>query len=153
MGGKLAYLAACRTDASVSVSYYGVGIDKALNEAGQIKNKLVLHIAEKDQFCPPEAQAAITGALAGHPHVETYVYPGVDHAFARNGGDHFDKPAALMAHQRSMAAFKAAICALAVADPAPVVAKHRIAFCGKILRHCGLPCMCAAADFIAAADD
>lgn len=33
LGGKLAYLAACRTDASVSVSYYGVGIDKALNEA------------------------------------------------------------------------------------------------------------------------
>ncbi len=109
LGGKLAYLAACRTDASVSVSYYGVGIDKALNEAANIKNKLVLHIAEKDQFCPPEAQAAITGALAGHPHVEAYVYPGVDHAFARNGGDHFDKPAALMAHQRSMAAFKAAI--------------------------------------------
>jgi carboxymethylenebutenolidase len=32
LGGKLAYLAACRTDADVAVGYYGVGIEKALDE-------------------------------------------------------------------------------------------------------------------------
>ncbi|MBD9668001.1 dienelactone hydrolase family protein, partial [Variovorax sp. VRV01] len=37
LGGKLAYLAACRTDADVSVGYYGVGIEAALDEADQIK--------------------------------------------------------------------------------------------------------------------
>ena len=35
-----------------------------------------------------------------------YLYPGVDHAFARVGGMHFDKPAYLMAHERSIAALK-----------------------------------------------
>ena len=33
--------------------------------------------------------------------------PGSDHAFARTGGDHYDKPAALMAHSRSIALFRA----------------------------------------------
>lgn len=106
LGGKLAYLAACRTDTDVAVGYYGVGIEKALDEAKNIKGGLVLHIAEKDQFCPPEAQAAILQALSGREAIELYVYPGVDHAFARSGGDHFHKPSALMAHQRSVTALK-----------------------------------------------
>jgi carboxymethylenebutenolidase len=33
----------------------------------------------------------------------------MDHAFARNGGEHFHKPSALMAHERSIAALKGAI--------------------------------------------
>ncbi len=106
LGGKLAYLAACRTDADVCVSYYGVGIDNALAEADKIRGRLVLHIAELDKFCPPEARDKIVGTLSGKPNVEVYVYPGVDHAFARLGGDHYHKPSALMAHQRSVAAFR-----------------------------------------------
>ena len=106
LGGKLAYLAACRTDAAVSVGYYGVGIENDLAELGKLKGRLVLHIAAKDGFCPPEAQAAILAATAGKPNIEAFVYPGVDHAFARTGGDHFDKASARMAHGRSIAAFR-----------------------------------------------
>ena len=109
LGGKLAYLAACRTDADVSVGYYGVGIDAALEEAKNIRKPLLLHVAELDKFCPPEARAQVLEAFAGRPGAQMYVYPGVDHAFARTGGDHFDKPSTLMAHQRSMALFKEAI--------------------------------------------
>jgi carboxymethylenebutenolidase len=109
LGGKLAYLAACRTDADVSVGYYGVGIDAALEEARNIRKPLLLHVAELDKFCPPEARERIVQALKGHPKVALHVYPGVDHAFARAGGDHFHKPSALMAHERSIAALKAAI--------------------------------------------
>ena len=109
LGGKLAYLASCRTDTDIAISYYGVGIEKALDEAKSITRPLVLHIAEKDQFCPPDAQATILEALLGNKAVQIYVYPGVDHAFARLGGDHFHKPSALMAHQRSIAALKSAI--------------------------------------------
>jgi carboxymethylenebutenolidase len=72
-----------------------------------IRGRLVLHVAERDGFCPPEAQARIREALSGQPGVELYVYPGMDHAFARTGGEHFDKASALMAHQRSIAAFRA----------------------------------------------
>jgi carboxymethylenebutenolidase len=109
LGGKLAYLAACRTDADVAVGYYGVGIEDNLEEAANLRGRLVLHIAEQDGFCPPEARKRILEALGGKPGVELYVYPGVDHAFARTGGDHYDKPSALMAHQRSMAALQRTI--------------------------------------------
>jgi carboxymethylenebutenolidase len=109
LGGKLAYLAATRTDADVSVGYYGVGIEAALDEAAKIKRPLVLHVAELDQFCPPEARAKIVQALQGHPQVKLFVYPGVDHAFARVGGDHYHRPSALLAHERTIAALKAAM--------------------------------------------
>ena len=104
LGGKLAYLAACRCDVDVAVGYYGVGIENNLEEASRLRGRLVLHIAERDGFCPPEARERILAALGGKPGVELYVYPGLDHAFARTGGAHYDKPAAMMAHQRSMAA-------------------------------------------------
>ena len=109
LGGKLAYLAATRTDADVSVGYYGVGIDAALNEADKIKKPLVLHIAELDKFCPPEARDQILKTLSGRPNITLYVYPGQDHAFARAGGEHFHKPSALMAHERSIGALKGAM--------------------------------------------
>ncbi|KQP15137.1 dienelactone hydrolase family protein [Pseudorhodoferax sp. Leaf267] len=109
LGGKLAYLAACRTDADVAVGYYGVGIESALDEAAHIQAPLLLHIAEQDGFCPPEARAQILQALRGHPKVQAQVYPGVDHAFARVGGDHYHRSSALLAHERSIATLKAAI--------------------------------------------
>ena len=62
LGGKLAYLAATRTDADVAVAYYGVGIEKAIDEIDKVKGRLVMHVAELDKFCPPEAQAQIVAA-------------------------------------------------------------------------------------------
>jgi carboxymethylenebutenolidase len=77
LGGKLAYLAACRLpDVACAVGYYGVGIERALDEAANIRGRLVLHVAERDGFCPPEAQARIREALQGRPNIELYVYAG-----------------------------------------------------------------------------
>ncbi|MCP3712317.1 dienelactone hydrolase family protein [Paraburkholderia sp. CNPSo 3274] len=109
LGGKLAWLAACRLPVACAVSYYGVGIEKALDEASNIKGRVVLNIAALDRFCPADAQQQITAALGHNENVEVYVYPGVDHAFARKGGDHFDKPSAMMAHERAVAAFRKTI--------------------------------------------
>jgi carboxymethylenebutenolidase len=106
LGGKLAYLMATRSDADCSIGYYGVTIEIALREAAQIKKPLLLHIAEKDQFCPPEGQAKIKNALAGNTHVTIHSYPGCDHAFARIGGAHYDPDAATLANGRSEAFFK-----------------------------------------------
>ncbi|MBX4145169.1 dienelactone hydrolase family protein, partial [Ralstonia pickettii] len=87
LGGKLAYLAACRLPGvAAAVSYYGVGIEQALDEAAHLQGRLVLQIAGLDRFCPPDAQQRIADALSGRDGVEVYVYPGVDHAFARVGG-------------------------------------------------------------------
>ena len=101
LGGKLAYLMATRSDADASVGFYGVGIESALDEAKALSSPLMLHIPEKDSFCPPEAQQAIHQALDGHPTVTIHDYAGCDHAFARVGGAHYDKAAAESANQRS----------------------------------------------------
>lgn len=101
LGGRLAYMMAARSDADCNVSYYGVGIEGLLGEAGHIRAPLILHIAEKDKFVPPEAQAAILEGLKGHGQVAAHVYPGVDHAFARMGGHAWDARAATIANGRT----------------------------------------------------
>jgi len=106
LGGKLAYLMATRSDADANVGYYGVGIEKALDEAQRIAKPLLLHIAEKDEYCPPAAQAQIKAALGKNPRVTIHAYPGADHAFARSGGQHYDKAAADTANQRAADFFK-----------------------------------------------
>ena len=103
LGGKLAFLTGCRTDVDGSVCYYGVGIEKNVDEIGNIKGPMVLHFAELDKFAPPEAVARIKAAAAGRPGIEIHEYPGVDHAFARVGGDHYDEGAATLANSRSLA--------------------------------------------------
>ena len=106
LGGKLAYLMATRSDADCNVGYYGVGIDAALDETKTISKPLMLHIAEKDQFVPAEAQQKVHAALDGHPQVTLYDYKGMDHAFARVGGAHYDKAAADLANQRTAEFFR-----------------------------------------------
>src|SRR5512142_2211020 len=88
LGGLLAFLTATRTDADASVAYYGVGIENRLAEAEKLAGPLLMHIAEDDQFVPKPAQAMILAALKNHPQVTLYAYPGRDHAFAREGGEH-----------------------------------------------------------------
>jgi carboxymethylenebutenolidase len=104
LGGKLAYLSACRTDTDVAIAYYGVGIEDALDEADDIECRLVIHIAGLDQYCPPEAQQKIIKGLAKHEDIEVHVYPSADHAFARPAGDHYHAESAQLAEQRSLAA-------------------------------------------------
>ncbi len=103
LGGKLAYLAAARSGVDCAVGYYGVGIEASLNEKDKIRCPMVLHIAGEDKYVPKDAQEQIKAAFAGKPNVEIYVYEGQDHAFARTMGEHYNKPAANMAHSRSIA--------------------------------------------------
>ncbi len=103
LGGKLAYLMMTRSNVDCGVSYYGVGIQDLLGESKNIKKPYLSHIAGKDQFVPPEAQQKIQAGLKGNPHVTIHVYPDQDHAFARVGGDHYDRDAANVANDRSAA--------------------------------------------------
>lgn len=102
LGGKLAYLMATRSDADANVSFYGVGLDELLGEAGTIGHPYLSHIAEKDGFVPPEAQAKILPAFEAHPMITAHVYAGQDHAFAREGGEHYDKTSADLANRRTL---------------------------------------------------
>ena len=109
LGGSLAYAAACVTDADACSGYYPVQIEDSLELSSSIKNPLFLHVAENDGFCPPEAQAKIKEALSPNEHVTVYSYPGVDHAFARVGGDNYDDAAATTANGRTANLFKSAL--------------------------------------------
>ena len=101
LGGRLAYMMATRSDADCNISYYGVGLEGLLGEAGNIRAPLLLHVAGKDKFVPPEAQAKILEGLKGHPQVACHVYPWADHAFSRRGGHSYDARAATIADGRS----------------------------------------------------
>ncbi len=109
LGGLLTYLAAARTDCDAASSYYGVGIEKFLAEAGAIKAPTLLHIATADKFVPPEAQRAIQERFAGDPKVRVHLYEGQDHAFARKGGEHYHAPSEKLAGERTLALFRAAL--------------------------------------------
>lgn len=106
LGGQLAYLAAARTDVDAAVGYYGVNIQNRLDEAKNIKRPLMLHIAEADEYVPPEAQAKIEAGLKGNQHVTIHRYPLMNHAFARVGGAHYDKAMADHANIRSATFFR-----------------------------------------------
>ncbi len=99
LGGRMAFKAAQGTDADANVSYYGVGLEGLLGTP--LRAPVLAHIAEKDKFVPPEAQAAIQAGLAGNPMATVMVHPGVDHAFARIGGHSYDGRAATIAGGRS----------------------------------------------------
>jgi len=109
LGGLLAFLTACRTDADASVSYYGVGIENRVAEAEKLARPLLMHIAEEDQFVPKPAQQVILQALKDHPQIEIHTYPGCDHAFARPGGEHYDEAAAKLAGGRTLQFFQKAL--------------------------------------------
>lgn len=105
LGGMLAYRMAAETDVDASVSYYGVGIQDILEKSVNVKKPLLMHIAEKDQFVPPEAQIKIKEHFKDHPFVKTHSYPNADHAFARSNGMHYKEDAAKLANQHTEAFF------------------------------------------------
>ncbi len=106
LGGQLAYLTAARTNSDASVGYYGINIQNRLDEADKIKTPLMLHIAEKDEYVPPDAQAQIEARLKDNPQVTLYRYPQMNHAFARVAGPHYDKANADFANIRSATFFR-----------------------------------------------
>jgi carboxymethylenebutenolidase len=105
LGGRLAYMAACRTDISASVGYYGVMIDQMLGEAHAIANPLMLHIPTADGFVGHEAQAAMHAGLNENRHITLYDYDGLDHGFATETGARRNEEGAQLADSRTAAFF------------------------------------------------
>jgi len=109
LGGKLVVLTAARYDIACAASYYGVGIENCLDEAKNIKCPMVFHFAELDHYAPTEAVGKIQAAFAQRKDVKIHVYPGVDHAFASPERPPYNKPAAIMAHSRTLSLFRKAL--------------------------------------------
>ena len=101
MGGKIAYMAAARTDLDASVGYYGVGIDEMLGESHAIAKALLLHVPTADGFVSPEAQKKMHAGLDGNPHVTLHDYEGLDHGFAAEHGVRRNEAGATLADKRT----------------------------------------------------
>jgi carboxymethylenebutenolidase len=100
LGGKLAYLLSMQPGVDAAVSYYGVAIQGALSLIADVRCPVLLHVAENDHLCPPEAQDAIARAAGRHAdRVELMRYPGVGHAFARRGSPSYVQASADVANQ------------------------------------------------------
>jgi len=106
LGGFLAYLMTCRSDADANIGYYPVAVADHLEEASQITTPLMLHRAGQDEFVPADALEAVKTALKSHAFVTLHDYPDQGHAFARVGGKHYDPSAAQSANDRSQAFLK-----------------------------------------------
>ncbi len=117
LGGNLAWLLSVRFPGpprgqparggspDCAVGYYGVGIENTLHDASGLSCPLMLHIAGKDQYCPPEAQQQIHATLDSNSLVTIHEYPEQDHAFGRPGGAHYDARAAELANLRTLEFF------------------------------------------------
>ncbi|MDX3900561.1 MAG: dienelactone hydrolase family protein [Sphingobium sp.] len=101
MGGRLAFMAACRTDGDAFVGYYGVGIDGLLGEQNAIGKPVLLHVPTADHFVSPEAQKAMHEGLAANRHVTLHDYEGLDHGFAAEMGKRRDEEGAVLADGRT----------------------------------------------------
>jgi len=109
LGGRLAMLMATQSDADANISYYGVGLDGLLSDLDKIHAPLILHIADKDGFFPPEGRAKVVEAVKGHDHIKAFVYPDADHAFARVNGIHWQGLGATIANGRTAETLSAAL--------------------------------------------
>jgi carboxymethylenebutenolidase len=109
LGGRLAFMMAEQSDADINVSYYGVGLDGLIGDIGNVRKPLLVHIADKDEYFPPEGRAKLVAAAQGNPHIAAYTYANADHAFARVGGIHWHARSAWIANGRSAEALAAAL--------------------------------------------
>ena len=106
MGGRLAFMAACRTDGDAFVGYYGVGIDNLLHEQNAIGKPVLLHIPTADGFVPAEAQHKMHEGLKDNRHVTLVDYEGLDHGFAAETGARRQEEAAQAADRRTADFFR-----------------------------------------------
>jgi carboxymethylenebutenolidase len=108
LGGRLAFMMAEQSDADINVSYYGVGLDDLLGDLGKVTKPLVVHIADRDEYFPPEGRAQVVAAVKHNPLIACYNYD-ANHAFARVGGVHWDGRCATIANGRSAEALAKAL--------------------------------------------
>jgi len=107
LGGRLAFMSACRTDGDAFVAYYGVGIDGLLNEQHAIGKPVLMHIPTADGFVPPEVQQKMHEGLKDNRHVTLHDYEGLDHGFAAEMGARRNEAAAELADGRTADFFAA----------------------------------------------
>src|SRR3546814_16260815 len=117
---------AMKPETDAAVSYYGVAIQARLDQIDEVRCPLLLHLAEDDHLCPPEAQEAIERAAAGHADgIHVMRHPGVGHAFARLNSQAYVKASAEAADAAPFALLPRALGVAALADWQRIVLRSR----------------------------
>jgi carboxymethylenebutenolidase len=106
LGGQLAYLMMTRSTADAGVSYYAVGLERRLDTAFAITKPYMAHMAGQDCFVPPTAQNAIREAFGRNPNISLNLFEAQAHAFARVGGENWDRRAANAANELTAEFFR-----------------------------------------------
>lgn len=97
LGGRLSYMACARLDVDAAVAYYGVGIERNIDQAKELKSPIILHFGTKDEYVPQPIQESIRDGLSASPYAVIYFYEEAGHGFYTRG----DPAAIRLAHQRT----------------------------------------------------
>lgn len=101
LGGRLSYRMAAHVPVDCAVAYYGVHLERHLDEAARIATPILMHMAGSDFLVPEPLRQQIVQALSPNPNVRIETYEGVNHAFALKGGANYNAAAADLANARS----------------------------------------------------
>lgn len=102
-GGWMAWLAACKIDTLAAAScYYGGMI--AADAAAKPLCPVVMHFGGQDTHIPLDRVETIRRR---HPDLPIHVYEAAGHGFNNEGGPQFDRGAADLARERTLALFAA----------------------------------------------
>lgn len=103
LGGRVVVPLAARSDLACAVSYYGVNLDRYIDEAVAATTPLLLHVAGEDMLVPAPLREALRDRVGGRPGGEVIIHPGVNHAFALPSGPNYDAEAAIRANAATYA--------------------------------------------------
>ena len=99
-GGRIAFLAAARTDIDAAASLYGLGIAQHLDEAGSVSCPLQIHYGLNDRHIPREEIDTVAAAVKSQPLIGVFLYPGAGHSFFNPVRPTYDPDAAALAASR-----------------------------------------------------
>jgi carboxymethylenebutenolidase len=80
-GGRMAFVAAARTDIDAAVSFYGLGIAKHSAEFDRVTCPVHLHYGLKDPHIPQAEIDTVRQAAERRPNIEIHLYPEAGHSF------------------------------------------------------------------------
>ena len=105
-GGRIAFLAAARTDVDAAAALYGLHISQHLDELPNVKCPLQIHYGMRDQHIPRDEIAAVSDGIDSHrearggPPMEVLLYPRAGHSFFNHARPTFDRAAKALAAER-----------------------------------------------------
>jgi carboxymethylenebutenolidase len=98
--GRLAFLAAARTDIDAAAAFYALGISRHLGEASRIACPVQLHYGLADEHVPRAEIDAVAAGVAGMANIAVHLYPGAGHSFFNPVRPTYDAASSALAAQR-----------------------------------------------------